>query len=116
LKNSRVEPVLRALKQFQQRRGLGDILAAPSLPGEKGASDNLRIKRYLSKYTINPAIAHGASHLIGSIERGKLADLVIWKPAFFGVKPEMIIKGGGHCLVSDGGWKRHTPPPQPVYM
>src|SRR5688572_17382407 len=63
------------------------------LPEEKGDNDNFRIKRYLSKYTINPAIAHGMSHLIGSIEKAKLADLVLWRPAFFGAKPEMVIKG-----------------------
>src|SRR5579871_4115898 len=63
------------------------------LPGDKD-NDNLRIKRYIAKYTINPAISHGMSHAIGSVEAGKLADLVLWKPAFFGAKPEMIIKGG----------------------
>ncbi|MEJ2626557.1 MAG: urease subunit alpha [Pseudolabrys sp.] len=64
------------------------------LPGEKGDNDNLRAKRYIAKYTINPAIAHGMSKHIGSVEKGKLADLVLWSPAFFGVKPDMIIKGG----------------------
>src|SRR5688572_9300907 len=71
--------------KIKQQRG--------SLPGERGDNDNLRIKRYISKYTINPAIAHGMSHLIGSLEKGKLADLVLWRPAFFGAKPEMVIKG-----------------------
>ena len=68
---------------------------------EKGDNDNVRVKRYIAKYTINPAIAHGVSKLIGSIEKGKLADLVLWSPAFFGVKPDCIIKG---CLLytSDG--------------
>ncbi|MGA9184082.1 MAG: urease subunit alpha, partial [Candidatus Acidiferrales bacterium] len=64
------------------------------LPGEKSGSDNLRVRRYVAKYTINPAITHGISHEVGSIETGKFADLVLWKPAFFGVKPEMILKGG----------------------
>src|SRR5260221_12422205 len=64
------------------------------LPGEKSGSDNVRVRRYVAKFTINPAIAHGIAHEIGSVETGKLADLVLWKPAFFGVKPEMIVKGG----------------------
>ena len=65
-----------------------------SLPEDKGNNDNFRVKRYIAKYTINPAIAHGVSKLIGSVEKGKLADLVLWSPAFFGVKPDCIIKGG----------------------
>src|ERR1700688_2363139 len=64
------------------------------LAGDTARRDNERVKRYVAKYTINPAIAHGVSHEVGSIETGKLADLVLWKPAFFGVKPEMIVKGG----------------------
>ncbi|HWN85558.1 MAG TPA: urease subunit alpha, partial [Vicinamibacterales bacterium] len=64
------------------------------LAGERGESDNLRIRRYIAKYTINPAITHGIAHEIGSVEVGKLADLVLWKPAFFGVKPELVLKGG----------------------
>src|SRR6201992_1598491 len=64
------------------------------LPGEKGDNDNLRIQRYIAKYTINPAIAHGVAHVIGSVEVGKLADLVLWKPSMFGAKPEMVLKGG----------------------
>ena len=64
-----------------------------SLPEDKGNNDNFRVKRYIAKYTINPAIAHGVSKLIGSVEKGKLADLVLWSPAFFGVKPDCIIKG-----------------------
>src|SRR6185503_8157827 len=59
-----------------------------------GPADNLRIKRYVAKYTINPAIAHGVSHDVGSIEHGKWADLVLWRPAFFGVRPELVLKGG----------------------
>lgn len=87
-----------------------------SLPGEKGAVDNLRIKRYISKYTINPAIAHGMSHLIGSVEKGKLADLVLWRPAFFGAKPEMVIKGGIIAWAQMGDPNASIPTPQPVYM
>jgi urease subunit alpha len=86
------------------------------LSGERGDNDNLRIKRYIAKYTINPAIAHGMSHLIGSIETGKLADLVLWKPAFFGVKPEMVIKGGIIAWSQMGDPNASIPTPQPVFM
>ena len=64
------------------------------LPEERGEHDNARVKRYLAKYTINPAITHGIATDVGSVEVGKLADVVLWKPAFFGVKPELILKGG----------------------
>ena len=64
------------------------------LPEETGSNDNLRVRRYIAKYTINPAIAHGMSHEIGSVEVGKWADLVLWRPAFFGIKPEVVFKGG----------------------
>ena len=86
------------------------------LAGERGDNDNLRIKRYLSKYTINPALAHGMAHLIGSIETGKLADLVLWKPAFFGAKPEMVIKGGIIAWSQMGDPNASIPTPQPVFM
>jgi urease subunit alpha len=86
------------------------------LPEERGDNDNVRIKRYLSKYTINPAITHGMSHLIGSVEVGKLADLVLWKPAFFGVKPEMVIKGGVIAWSQMGDPNASIPTPQPVFM
>jgi urease subunit alpha len=86
------------------------------LPGENGSNDNLRIKRYISKYTINPAIAHGMSHVVGSIEVGKVADLVLWKPAFFGVKPEMVVKGGVIAWSQMGDPNASIPTPQPVYM
>ena len=84
------------------------------LPGEKSGSDNLRIRRYVAKYTINPAIAHGISHEVGSIEPGKLADLVIWSPAFFGVKPEMVVKGGMIAWSVMGDANASIPTPQPV--
>ncbi|MGE3313405.1 MAG: urease subunit alpha [Limisphaerales bacterium] len=87
-----------------------------SLPGESGPNDNLRIKRYLAKYTINPAIAHGVSHVIGSIEVGKLADLVLWKPAFFGSRPELVIKGGLIAWSQMGDPNASIPTPQPVFM
>jgi urease subunit alpha len=86
------------------------------LSQEKGANDNLRIKRYISKYTINPAISHGVSHLVGSVEAGKLADLVLWKPAFFGAKPEMVIKGGIIAWSQMGDANASIPTPQPVMM
>ena len=84
------------------------------LAEETGANDNFRIKRYLAKYTINPAIAQGISDYVGSIEAGKIADLVLWKPAFFGVKPEMIIKGGSISYARMGDPNASIPTPQPV--
>ncbi len=84
------------------------------LPGEKSGSDNLRVRRYVAKYTINPAITHGIASEVGSIEVGKLADLVLWKPAFFGVKPEVIIKGGFIAGAMMGDGNASIPTPQPV--
>ena len=80
-----------------------------------GAHDNLRVKRYIAKYTINPAIAHGIAHAVGSIEAGKLADLVLWKPAFFGVKPSLILKGGMIAAAAMGDPNASIPTPQPVH-
>jgi urease subunit alpha len=84
-----------------------------SLPGD-GRHDNTRAKRYVAKYTINPAIAHGIAHEVGSIELGKLADLVLWKPAFFGVKPELVLKGGFIAVAAMGDPSASIPTPQPV--
>jgi len=84
------------------------------LPEDSARNDNARVKRYLSKYTINPAITHGVAHEIGSIEPGKLADLVLWKPAFFGVKPELVIKGGFIAWSAMGDANASIPTPQPV--
>jgi urease subunit alpha len=84
-----------------------------ALPGD-GRHDNTRAKRYVAKYTINPAIAHGIAHEVGSIEVGKLADLVIWKPAFFGVKPELVLKGGLIAVAAMGDPNASIPTPQPV--
>jgi urease subunit alpha len=78
-------------------------------------SDNFRVKRYIAKYTINPAIAHGMSHLIGSIEVGKMADLVLWKPEFFGAKPEMILKSGSIVQAQMGDPTASIPTPQPAF-
>jgi urease subunit alpha len=86
-----------------------------SLPEEKGDNDNFRVKRYIAKYTINPAIAHGMSKHIGSVEKGKLADLVLWAPAFFGVKPEIVIKGGSIVAAQMGDPNASIPTPQPVH-
>jgi urease subunit alpha len=82
--------------------------------GDSPRNDNHRVKRYVSKYTINPAIAHGISGEVGSIEPGKLADLVLWSPAFFGVKPEMVIKGGFIAWSVMGDPNASIPTPQPV--
>jgi urease subunit alpha len=84
------------------------------LEGESPGSDNLRVQRYIAKYTINPAITHGISSLVGSIEVGKLADLVLWRPAFFGVKPEIVIKGGFIAGAMMGDGNASIPTPQPV--
>src|SRR5204862_7876670 len=76
--------------------------------------DNLRVRRYIAKYTINPAIAHGIASHVGSVAVGKMADLVLWKPAFFGVKPELIIKGGFIAGAMMGDGNASIPTPQPV--
>lgn len=84
------------------------------LPEDNDRNDNYRVKRYVSKYTINPAVTHGISDYVGSVEVGKMADLVLWKPAMFGVKPEMIIKGGFICASKMGDANASIPTPQPV--
>ena len=86
-----------------------------SLKGDPKESDNARVKRFIAKYTINPAIAHGVSHVVGSIAEGKLADLVLWKPAFFGVKPSLILKGGMIAAAAMGDPNASIPTPQPVH-
>jgi urease subunit alpha len=83
---------------------------------ETGHNDNFRIRRYIAKYTVNPAIAHGMSHEIGSVEIGKLADLVLWRPAFFGMKPELVIKGGLIAWAQMGDANASIPTPQPLIM
>jgi urease subunit alpha len=92
--------------KMKQQRG--------ALPGERPGDDNLRVKRYVAKYTINPALAHGLARHVGSVEQGKLADLVIWKPAFFGVKPELVLKGGLIAWAAMGDPNASIPTPQPV--
>jgi urease subunit alpha len=95
-----------AHKMREQRGPLG---TGPS------GHDNARVKRYIAKYTINPAITHGISHLVGSIEAGKLADLVLWRPAFFGVKPSLVIKSGMIATAPMGDPNASIPTPQPVH-
>ena len=93
--------------KMKQQRG--------SLPGDTAEHDNNRVKRYIAKYTINPAIAQGLAHEIGSVEPGKLADLVLWSPAFFGVKPDLVIKGGLIGVAPMGDPNASIPTPQPVH-
>ncbi len=94
--------------KMKQQRG--------KLPEDSAGNDNARIKRYVAKYTINPAIAHGVSHLVGSVEPGKVADLVLWKPSMFGAKPEMVIKSGIIAYAQMGDPNASIPTPQPVFM
>ena len=85
------------------------------LPGDSSRGDNARVKRYVAKYTINPAIAHGISHAVGSLEPGKIADIVLWRPGFFGVKPSMVLKGGMIAASLMGDPNASIPTPQPVH-
>jgi urease subunit alpha len=86
------------------------------LPSERGAADNHRVRRYVAKYTINPAVAHGLAHDVGSIEVGKLADLVLWRPALFGIRPELVVKGGLVAWAQMGDANASIPTPEPVRM
>ncbi|MBC7446184.1 MAG: urease subunit alpha [Polaromonas sp.] len=108
--------------KMKQQRGhllppppLGEGWGGGSAIEQNPRNDNFRIKRYIAKYTINPAIAHGISHEVGSVEVGKLADLVVWKPAFFGIKPSIILKGGFIALAAMGDPNASIPTPQPVH-
>ncbi|MEW5858878.1 MAG: amidohydrolase family protein, partial [Cyanobacteriota bacterium] len=101
----------------------GTEASLPNPEGEAGRTpemsaenDNFRAKRYVAKYTINPAITHGIAEYVGSVEEGKLADLCLWKPAFFGVKPEIVIKGGAIAWSQMGDANASIPTPQPVHM
>ncbi|MGB8801750.1 MAG: urease subunit alpha [Candidatus Acidiferrales bacterium] len=100
--------------KMKVQRGALAAIHSGGLPGDSKGSDNSRAKRYVAKYTINPAITHGMAIEIGSIEPGKLADLVLWKPAFFGVKPEMVVKGGFIAWSAMGDPNASIPTPQPV--
>jgi urease subunit alpha len=86
-----------------------------ALPQDKAGNDNFRVKRYIAKYTINPALTHGMAHEVGSLEPGKLADVVLWRPAFFGVKPSLVIKGGMIAAAAMGDPNASIPTPQPVH-
>jgi urease subunit alpha len=87
-----------------------------ALAGERAGNDNERVKRYVAKYTINPAIAHGIAHEVGSVEVGKLADLVLWDPAHFGFRPDLVLKGGAIAYAAMGDPGASIPTPQPVRM
>jgi urease subunit alpha len=87
-----------------------------ALAGDSSRNDNNRAKRYVAKYTINPALTHGIGHLVGSIEPGKIADLVLYRPAYFGIKPELVLKGGLLINAQMGDANASIPTPQPVYM
>lgn len=120
--------VLSIMSSDSQAMGrIGEVITrtwqtASGMRAEKGplsedksaGNDNFRAKRYVSKYTINPAIAHGIAHYVGSVEVGKIADLVLWKPMFFGVKPEFIIKGGMIVASRMGDANASIPTPQPI--
>jgi urease subunit alpha len=108
------EVVTRTWQTAHKMKVQRGALAGDSSGASSSGNDNERIKRYVAKYTINPAIAHGIAHEVGSIEPGKLADLVLWNPAFFGVKPEMVIKGGFIAWSVMGDANASIPTPQPV--
>ncbi|MFM2036856.1 MAG: hypothetical protein RL459_2121 [Pseudomonadota bacterium] len=104
-----------AHKMKQQRGWLAAPESSTQATEQSTRNDNFRAKRYVAKYTINPAIAHGISHEVGSIEVGKWADLVVWKPAFFGIKPALILKGGFIAMAAMGDPNASIPTPQPVH-
>ena len=112
------EVILRTWQTAHKMKGQRGKLQGTQADGTVGDSernDNFRAKRYVAKYTINPAIAHGISHEVGSVEVGKWADLVVWKPAFFGVKPALILKGGFIAMAAMGDPNASIPTPQPVH-
>jgi urease subunit alpha len=99
-----------------QRGPLAGDARPGGLPADSERNDNSRAKRYIAKYTINPAIANGIAHEVGSVEAGKWADLVFWRPGFFGVKPSLVLKGGFIALAAMGDPNASIPTPQPVRM
>lgn len=110
------EVIIRTWQTADKMKKQRGYLPAPEEdPTLSQANDNFRIKRYVAKYTINPAITHGISHLVGSVEVGKVADLVIWSPAFFGVKPDLVVKSGMIAYAQMGDPNASIPTPQPVY-
>ncbi|MEL6927263.1 MAG: urease subunit alpha [Cyanobacteria bacterium J06600_6] len=110
------ETIIRTWQTAHKMKVQRGILTSPLAGGNEGGSDNFRAKRYIAKYTINPAITHGIGDHVGSIEEGKLADICLWKPAMFGVKPEIVIKGGVIAYAQMGDPNASIPTPQPVYM
>ena len=110
------ETIIRTWQTAHKMKVQRGVLTSPLAGGNEGGSDNFRAKRYIAKYTINPAIMHGIASHVGSIEEGKLADICLWKPAMFGVKPEIVIKGGAIAWAQMGDANASIPTPQPVYM
>ena len=113
------ETIIRTWQTAHKMKVQRGVLTSPLAGGTEGGqerSDNFRAKRYIAKYTINPAIVHGIASHVGSIEEGKLADICLWKPAMFGVKPEIVIKGGAIAWAQMGDANASIPTPQPVYM
>ncbi len=107
------EVILRTWQAAHKMKIQRGALSDPD--GRSPAADNFRVRRYIAKYTINPAITHGIGHIVGSVEPGKLADLVLWRPAFFGVKPSLILKGGMIAAAAMGDPSASIPTPQPVH-
>ena len=107
------EVIIRTWQTAHKMKVQRGVLSPPS--GEAVEHDNVRAKRYVAKYTINPAITHGIANYVGSVEKGKLADLCLWKPAFFGVKPEIVIKGGAIAWSQMGDANASIPTPQPIH-
>jgi len=110
------ETIIRTWQTAHKMKVQRGTLTSPLAGENDGGSDNFRAKRYIAKYTINPAITHGIAEHVGSIEEGKLADICLWKPAMFGVKPEIVIKGGVIAYAQMGDPNASIPTPQPVYM
>ena len=108
------EVIIRTWQTAHKMKAQRGHLSEHGIEKQEGQHDNWRARRYVAKYTINPAIAHGVAHEVGSIEVGKLADLVLWKPAFFGVKPEIVLKGGFPMSAAMGDPNASIPTPQPV--
>jgi len=109
------EVILRTWQAAHKMKVQRGKLQDASGTGDSDRNDNFRVKRYIAKYTVNPAIAHGISHEVGSLEVGKWADIVVWKPAFFGVKPSLILKGGFIAMAAMGDPNASIPTPQPVH-
>ena len=110
------ETIIRTWQTAHKMKVQRGVLPSPLVGGTEGGADNFRARRYIAKYTINPAIMHGIANYVGSIEPGKLADICLWKPAMFGVKPEIVIKGGAIAWAQMGDPNASIPTPQPVYM